>query len=179
MYNRKLMIGLGTPIAAVAVAGVAYATVLNGWTSSGAGTGSAHATTSTDSVIAGVLPVAANDLYPGASKSAFVTITNPNPYPVIVTSINAAYSRVVNTTCAATTVRTDAVPLNAAGITRSDAASAVIAAGDTGTYQLTVRMSNTADNACKNQSFVLGGDSTDGTGNFTATVISAATAQSF
>lgn len=178
MNNRKLLVGLGAPAAAVAMAGVAYAAVANGWTSQGAGTGSAAATTSADSVIAGVTPVTADNLYPGATKSAYVTISNPNPYPVIVTSISAAYSRVVNTNCLATTVRTDAVPLNASGIAQTNSAVSIAPSGS-GTYQLTVRMSNTADDACKSQTFVLGGSATDGTGNVTATVISAATAQGF
>ena len=145
--------------------GVAFAA----WTSNGSGTGSAASTTSVDSTIAPVTLVAADLLYPGATKSTKVTVSNPNDYPVIVTGISAGSSNVVNTSCAAGSVITDAVS-NAAGVTRSDVASAVIAPQSSGTYTLTLRMANSPDDACKSQTFTL---------PLTATLESAATAQGF
>jgi hypothetical protein len=135
-------------------AGIAFAA----WTSSGSGTGSAQAGTSADSAIAGVTPVAANDLYPGAVKDTFVTVSNPNAYPVEVTSIGAGSSLVVGD-CAADTVRTDAAAPSepATALSRSDESSTVIAAGGSGTYQLVVRMSNDAADACKGKAFTVDG----------------------
>jgi len=173
MNNRKLLVALGAPTAAVALTGAAFA-VASGWSSSGAGTGTADSTTSADSTISAVTADPVDDLYPGAVTNAYVTVDNPNSYPIVVTSINAAYSRAVGG-CAATTVRTDAVSLDASGVTQSDGTSVSIAPGETGTYKLVLRMSNNATDACKSQTFTLGGSSTDGTGNFTATVNSAAT----
>lgn len=110
-------------------------------------------------------PIGANDLYPGAVKEAFVTVTNPNPYPIEVTGINAGGSRLIGaeaTACAAGTVRTDAVAPVEPGtaLTRSDAASTLVAASGSGTYKLVVRMSNSATDTCKNQSFVIGDQTT-------------------
>ncbi len=86
-------------------------------------------------------------------------MSNPNPYPISVTKINAGVSQLAGTEanpCAAGTVRTDVVGTGATALTRSDAATAVIAAGGSGTYKLVVRMSNNASDTCKSQSFVIG-----------------------
>ena len=165
----------------VIAAGLAVATTASlafaAWTSNGSGTGSAASTTDAASAIAGVTPVLADDLYPGATKTAKVTVTNPNAYPVVVTKINAGASRVVNTACAASTVRTDALGDGTSAVTLS-AGGTVIPAGGIGTYTLTLRMSNDPDNACKSQTFVLGDGATP-TDPMTATLKSAASAQSF
>lgn len=152
-------------IAASTAVGVAFAA----WTSTGSGSGSAASTTSENSTITAVTPVVADDLYPGATKSAKVTIDNTNDYPVVVTGISAGSSNLVNTSCAAGSVVTDAVS-DASGVTRSDTASAVIAPNSSGTYTLTLRMANSPADACKSQTFTL---------PLTATLESAATAQSF
>jgi hypothetical protein len=154
--------------------GVAFAA----WTSSGSGTGSAAATHDTASVIAPVTPALADALYPGATKTTKVTISNPNAYPVVVTKINSGGSRLVNTSCAANTVRTDALGDGSAAVTQSDGTSTVIAPSGSGTYTLTLRMSNDPDNACKDQSFVLG-DQANTANDMTALLKSAASAQSF
>lgn len=142
-------------LAAATTIGVAFAA----WTSTGSGTGSAASTTSANSTIAPVTLVAADLLYPGATKSTQVTVSNPNAYPVVVTGISAGSSDAVNG-CAAGSVITDAVS-NPAG---------TIAPGGTGTYTLTLRMTNNPSDACKSQTFSL---------PLTATLESAATAQSF
>jgi hypothetical protein len=166
---------------AVIAAGVAVATTASlafaAWTSNGSGTGTAASTTDALSAIAGVSPVAADDLYPGATKTAKVTVSNPNSYPVVVTKINAGASRVVNVSCAASTVRTDALGDGTNAVTQS-LGGTVIAPGGSGTYTLTLRMSNDPDNTCKSQTFVIG-DGTTPTDAMTATLKSAATAQSF
>lgn len=153
LTRRTSAVAVG--IVAATGVGVAFAA----WTSSGAGTGSAASKTSANSVIAGVTPIAANDLYPGAVTSAFVTVTNPNDYPVEVTQINAGGSRAAGL-CAAGSVRTDQAGTGASALTRSDVASTVIAAGGTGTYQLVLRMSNTATDDCKSKSFTIGDQTT-------------------
>ena len=123
------------------------------WTSTGSGSGSAASTTSEDSDIVSVALVAADLLYPGATKTTKVTIDNPNDYDVVVTDISAGSSDAVNG-CAADSVRTDAVS-DSTGITRSDVASSVIPAGGTGTYTLTLRMTDDPSDACKSQTFTL------------------------
>ncbi|GAB3158146.1 hypothetical protein [Amycolatopsis sp. NPDC004378] len=124
---------------ALVVAGVAYAA----WTSSGSGTGSVTSTTSVDSAISPATSGSA--LYPGASTDFTVTVSNPNDYPVVVTSISGGSSALVNGTCAAGTVTSDA----------ATAPAGTIAAHGTGTYTLHAHMSGTADDACKSQTFSL------------------------
>ena len=137
-------------LAAATTIGVAFAA----WTSTGSGSGSAASTTSVNSVISAVTLDPADALYPGATKETTVSITNPNDYPVVVTSIGAGSSNVANTDCAAGTVVTDAVS-DGTGVTRSDAATSVIAPNSSGEYTLTLRMSDDPHNACKSQTFTL------------------------
>lgn len=145
---RKLLV---VPLAAgVALAtGVAFAA----WTSDATGFGEARSTTSIDSTIAP--GSSAPDLYPGAASTVTVTVDNPNDYPVVVTAISAGSSALVNTTCAAGTVTTDARTVDATGILQSNGSTKTIAANGTGTYTLTTRMAGSAVDACKSQTFSL------------------------
>ncbi len=129
--------------------GIAFAA----WTSNGSGTASPKSTTAIDSVIAP--GTSAADLYPGASGTVTVTVSNPNPYPVIVNSISAGSSALVNTTCAAGTVTTDARPNDATGLVQSDNSTKNIAASGSGTYTLVTHMAATAVDACKLQTFTV------------------------
>lgn len=148
-----------TAVAAGLVATTGLGVAFAAWTSNGSGTGSAASTTSVDSTIAPVQLVAADLLYPGATKSTKVTVSNPNAYPVVVTGISAGSSNAVNG-CAAGSVITDAVS-NPAG---------TIAPGGSGEYTLTLRMTDDPSDACKSQTFTL---------PLTATLESAADSQSF
>lgn len=168
MKLRTKVAALTFAAASVATAGIVYAY----WTSEAAGTGSAASTTSEDGTIAGVTPDVSDDLYPGAVMDAYVTITNPNDYPVIVTQINAGGSRAVNG-CAAKTVRTDQLGAGTAAVAQSDGTTTVIAANDDAVYKLVLRMSNTATDSCKDQDFVIG-DLTTPTDDLVASIRSAA-----
>ncbi len=83
---------LFVPLAAGAslAAGLAFAA----WTSDGSGSATARATTSADSVI--TAGTGAADLFPGAVKTVTVTVSNPNSYPVVVNSVGAGSSPLVN-----------------------------------------------------------------------------------
>ena len=139
------------PLAAGATfaVGLAYAA----WTSDGSGSATAKATGSADSVIAA--GASAADLFPGAVKSVTVTVSNPNGYPVVVNSISAGSSPVVNGSCAAGTVTTDERANDEQGLVQSDGSSRTIPANGSGTYTLTTPMVPTAVNACKSQTFTL------------------------
>ncbi len=147
-FKRKF---LAVPVigTVLVTAGVAIAA----WTSSGAGSAAAKATTAVDSVIAAATSAA--DLFPGAVSSVTVTISNPNPYPVVVNSISAGSAPLVNTLCLAGTVTSDARPTDAAGLVQADGSTKTIAAGGSGTYTLTTRMAASAVDACKSQTFSL------------------------
>lgn len=148
--SRKLLTALAAATIVLAGAGVASAA----WMSTGAGSASARASSAVNSSIAAATLEVADDLYPAAVKSTKVTITNPNPYPVVVTSISAGSSAATSAgACGAGTVTSDAQntgsPLAQAGGATS------IAAGGTGTYVLTVRMAANPDNSCQADAFTL------------------------
>lgn len=144
--RRLLLIPLLT--GAALAGGFAFAT----WSSSGSGTGEAKSMTAVDSVISPGTNAA--DLYPGATSSVEVTVSNPNPYAVVVNSISAGSSALVNTTCLAGTVTSDARTTDPAGLLQVDA-TAAIAAGGTGSYELVTHMGATAADSCQGQTFTL------------------------
>lgn len=127
-------------IAVLAIGGgVAYAA----WSSTGAGSGTVGSKTSVASVIT---PVAGTTgLYPGGSVDFQVTISNPNDYPVKVTSIAAGASDETVDGCLAGTVTSAAVS-NPTG---------TIDAGQSGTYTLQATMKADAADNCKSQTFSL------------------------
>ena len=146
-HKRKIFITIG--LTGLFGASVAFAA----WSSTGSGSATAQATTSTNSVIAA--GTSAANLYPGATNSVTVTVSNPNPYPVIVNSISAGSSALVNRTCAIGSVTSDARRTDATGIVQSDLATKRIAASGSGTYTLVTRMIAGALDACKSQTFSL------------------------
>lgn len=147
--RRRRLLLVPFAVGAALVGGYAVAA----WTSSATGSGEARSTTSVDSVIS---PGAnAADLYPGATSSVEVSISNPNAYPVVVNSISAGSSALVNVTCTAGTVTSDARADNPAGLLQSDGSTTVIPAGGSGTYTLATHMSAAAPESCKSQTFTL------------------------
>ena len=121
----------------VVVTGVAYAA----WTSTGAGSGTVNSTTSVNSTITGS---GSTGLYPGATKTFDVSINNPNAYPVVVNSIDAGAS-LVNGSCAAASVTSAAL----------SPAVAVVPAGGSGSYTLTVHMIADPSDDCQGKDFTL------------------------
>ena len=160
--SKKVAALAGVVAGAFAIGAIAFAA----WTSSGIGSGSAGSTTAKTSAI--TAEVADANLYPGATQSVTVRVTNPNDYPVMVTGIEAGSSKAVGA-CAADTVRSDARS-DLKGIVQTDGKSATIAANDSGVYSLVTRMSNDASDACKSQTFSL---------PLTASLESVATGQDF
>lgn len=146
--TSKRILAVGLPLAAVSLTGIAFAA----WTSTGSGSGTAQSTTSENSVVSGTTHPA--DLYPGATKSVTVTITNPNDYPILVTSIPAGTSDVVGG-CAANTVTTSARALDATGLFQADGTTKTIAARGSGVYTLASHMIADASDACKSATFNL------------------------
>lgn len=175
MKLRTKIAALGVAASSVATAGIVYAA----WTSTASGTGSAASETSVNGAISPGTPGSSDTLYPGAVKTAFVTITNPNDYPVVVTKIYAGSSRVVGD-CAADEVRTDAredtdgVAATLAGTEPTVIPAKVGATDGSTTFELVLRMANDASNNCKSKNFVIG-DRVDPTNALHADIKSAAT----
>ena len=158
--TTKRLVAVGAPIALIVGAGIAFAA----WTSTGSGSGTAQSTTAKDSVVAA--GTSAADLYPGGQDTFTITVSNPNPYPIIVTSIPAASSEAIGS-CLAGSVTSDAVSTNPAGITQSNGSTVKIpgrvgTTDGTGTYTVTGHMIADPDNSCQGQSFTLDWNSTIG-----------------
>jgi hypothetical protein len=133
---------VGTSVAALMGAGIAYAA----WTSTGTGTGTATAG-SEGAANLPVTTVAVSDLYPTGNRSQEVTVTNNNPYAVSLDSITVTGITVADpSTCdasAVTAVLADA-PLGDH-----------IAAAGTAVHHFTIAMDADAANGCKGQVFTV------------------------
>ena len=137
--KRSIIVG-GT-VAGLMGAGVAFAA----WTSTGTGTATATAD-SAKSLQVTTSPV--TGLYPTGSVTVPVTVSNPNPYKVALSALEFTGVTTDKTGCSAGTVTgTDLSGL--AG------AANVIAPSGSLTKNVTVTMSNAAENACQGASFNL------------------------
>ena len=154
MKRRTKVAAIVPTLAALTVTGIAGAA----WLSSASGALIAPALRAQNSVIATVSAVA---LYPGASRTALVSVTNPNPFPVVVTGIasGASVAQVIADlgTCSAGSVTSAAVaPVGSAvGILQSDGTTMTIAASASANYELTTHMVANSDNACQGLEFTL------------------------
>jgi hypothetical protein len=154
--TSKRLLAVGLPLAGIAATGIAFAA----WTSTGSGTGTAKSTTSANSVIAPDVSVA--DLYPGATSSVTVTISNPNAYAIMVTSIPAGTSDLADKgtvgdtsdDCAAGAVTSDS-RTDATGLVTTTAGVKVIPAHLSGTYSLVTHMIASPSDNCKSTTFSL------------------------
>jgi len=147
-HYKFLAAGAVAVVMSLAV-GVAFAA----WTSSGSGLGSVSSTHDQPSQITS--SGSAADLYPGASDIVTVSVSNPNPYPVIVTSMSAGTSPAVNGgACAAGSVFSDALALVPTGLSQTGGTT-VIGPHGSGVYALTGHMITDPNEACKDQTFLL------------------------
>ena len=81
---RKKLFVVGGIVAGLMASGIAWAA----WTADGTGNGYAKATTAQALTTDDVSATTVGQLYPGGSGDVKLTINNPNPYPVQVTSIS-------------------------------------------------------------------------------------------
>lgn len=164
MFTLRIKI-VAAAVAVVLVAGLSAAVAA--WQSTGSGTAQVKATVALASAITPRTPTAAQALYPGATKQAEVTITNPNPYPVIVTYVSGASSTASGTEGTATACAAGAATVDPLG---SATSTAPLAQYDPGTgyvvptstsippsgsavYLLTTHMVANPDNGCQGQTF--------------------------
>jgi hypothetical protein len=127
------------------VASVAFAA----WTAGGSGHGYAKATTAD---VVSTLDASASttaQLFPGGSGDVTVTVSNPNDYPVRLTSIagNGAITSDKGSACDAST-----------GVTFTDQTGVFdVPANDAATFTLSgaVAMSNASDNSCQGAVFTI------------------------
>jgi hypothetical protein len=135
-------------VLALAAAGIGVAA----WQTSGSGSAYAKAGTASALTLSDAAAFTTGDLYPGATGAAKIRVTNPNAFPVRITSVAKQAAAVIasnkGAACDAST-----------GVSFTDQTGLTIdvAAGATATVTLTnaVAMSNASDNACQGAVFTI------------------------
>jgi hypothetical protein len=140
---RKKLFVAGGLVAGMMASGIAWAA----WTAEGTGNGYAKATTAQALTTDDVSATTVGQLYPGGSGDVKLTINNPNPYPVTVTSISGAGA-----------ITADTAGCTVTGVTFTDTTGTWdVAANDETSVTLTgaASMSNDSDNACQGAVFTI------------------------
>jgi hypothetical protein len=146
--KRRLIFGAVT-VMVLGIVSLGYAA----WTSSGGGTGFAKAASAQNLTTASVTGTTSATLFPGATGDLVVNVTNPNSYPIKVTSVTG------NGTIAAdsghSTCGQDAQ--HPTGVTYTDQTGLSIAVAANSSSQVTlsgsVKMTNASDNSCQGATF--------------------------
>jgi hypothetical protein len=131
----------------VAMAGtIAFAA----WTAGGTGNGYSKATTAQNLTTVDVSGSTTAQLYPGGTGDLKLSVTNPNPYAVTITSV-AGSGTITSDKGAACNASTGV------SYTTQSSLSQVVGAGATVTLSLTgsVAMSNASDNTCQGGVFTV------------------------
>ena len=134
-------------VVAVVVASVGVAA----WSTSGSGTAYAKAQTASSLTLADASAATTADLYPGATGSVKLKVTNPNPFPIRITSVAKQATAITSDKGAACNASTGVTFTDQSGL------SLDLAAGATQTFTLAgaVGMSNASDNSCQGAVFSL------------------------
>jgi hypothetical protein len=143
--NKKKLIGVGVITTTLLAAGVAFAA----WNASGTGSGYAKATTAQVLTTSDVAATTTAQLFPGGTADVKIKISNPNPYPVRITSItgNGAITSDKGAACDAST-----------GVTYSNQSGTFdVGANSDASFTLlgAVAMSNASDNTCQGAVFTV------------------------
>jgi hypothetical protein len=141
--SRKL-IAAAAFVALLALTGIAVAA----WTVSGSGTGYAKAASGTPLTLGDATAFTSADLYPGATGSVVLRVTNSNPFRVRITTVTGN-GAITASSGAACTASTGVTFTNQTGLTHD------VAANSTATVTLAgaVSMSNSSDDSCQGAVF--------------------------
>ena len=148
MVTIKLPRKLVFVLAAIVVL-VLSSIVFAAWSTSGSGTGYAKAGTASALVIGDASASTTADLYPGATGSVKLMVTNNNSFPVRVTSVSKQAGAITSDKGAACNAATGVTLTNQTGLTLD------LAANSTQTFTLAnaVSMTNASDNTCQGAVF--------------------------
>jgi hypothetical protein len=144
--GRKRAIIVAAAAVLVVAAGVAYAA----WTAGGSGSGYAKAGTAQALATVDVSASTTATLYPGATGDLKLSIDNPNPYPVRITSVSGT-SAITSDKGAACDASTGVTFTDQSGLTLD------VPASTSATFTLagSVAMSNASDNSCQGADFTV------------------------
>ncbi len=138
MRTHKRVLVVGGAVAALTGVGVAFAA----WTSTGTGSGTATAGTAKNLTVAAGAPTG---LYPTGTVTMPVTVTNNNAYKVQLDTIDFVDATSSIPGCSASVVTS----------TGGSYSNVVIAPGASVSKDVSVSMSNAAEDACQGASFTL------------------------
>ena len=140
---RRRIIAVVVGIAGALAATAAFAA----WTVGGGGTGTATATSASALTTSVATTTAA--LYPGITGSdLYLTVNNPNPFPVAITSVNANGAAVAD--AGHPTCTTTGVTFTTTAVTQTVPASGQVSFTVAG-----VAMSNASDTGCQGATFTI------------------------
>lgn len=138
-------------VLALLLSAVVASAVIAAWVTNGSGPGYAKAQTASNLTLSDASASTTADLYPGATGSVKLKVTNPNPFPVRITSVAKQASAITSDKGAACDAST--------GVTFSDQTGLAldVAAGATTTLTLAnaISMSNASDNSCQGAVFTI------------------------
>ena len=125
------------------------------WLANGTGTGTAKAITATALTVDPdtVGSAAAPDLYPGQTDAdLFVTVNNPNPYPITVTQISRTPATSITSDSAACNTGGHGVTMDSPVVV---SISVLASSSTTQSVPNIVNMATTSDNACQGAVFTI------------------------
>jgi hypothetical protein len=142
LISRKL-VAAAMLVVVLAVAGIAVAA----WSITGSGTGYAKAASGTALTLGDATAFTSGDLYPGATGSVVLRVTNSNPFRVRITTVSG--NGAITSNVPACTASTGVTFTNQTGLTHD------VAANSTATVTLAgaVAMSNASDDSCQGAVF--------------------------
>ena len=148
MVTIKLPRKLVFALAAIVVL-VLSSIVFAAWSTNGSGTGYAKAGTASALVIGDASASTTADLYPGATGSVKLMVTNNNNFPVRVTAVSKQAGAITSDKGAACNASKGVTFTNQTGLTLD------VAANGTQTFTLAnaVSMTNASDNTCQGAVF--------------------------
>ena len=148
MVTIKLPRKLVFVLAAIVVL-VLSSIVFAAWSTNGSGTGYAKAGTASALVIGDASASTTADLYPGATGSVKLMVTNNNNFPIRVTAVTKQAGAITSDKGAACNASTGVTFTNQSGLTLDVAANAT----QTFTLANAVSMTNASDNTCQGAVF--------------------------
>jgi hypothetical protein len=138
-------------VLALLLSAVAASAVIAAWVTNGTGPGYAKAQTSSNLTLSDASATTTADLYPGATGSVKLKVTNPNPFPVRITSVAKQASAITSDKGAACDASTGVMFSDQTGLALDVAAGATV----TLTLANAISMSNASDNSCQGALFTI------------------------
>ena len=146
-FRKKMLVAVVLGVITAAAAGIAIAA----WSVNGTGTGYAKASTASAVTLGDATAESTATLFPGASGTAKLKVSNPNPFPVRITAVAGNGTIVTTTPDAACDASHGVTFVNQTGLTLDLAANAVNQVFTLATGSVT--MSNASVDACQGETF--------------------------